>query len=551
MKKTLLFLLLLTAFASKAQLKKLFQRESLYGHFSGVVLVETKDSTVLEFCYGARNSDKAIDMNSAFDIGSNTKQFTAAAILHLVQSGNFKLHDNINPLLGKYANEKWERVTVHQLLTHTSGIPSLFQTEQGLEIFFPEERAISKQDLISKFSYGKLLFKPGEEFSYSNSGYILLAVIIENVTGRTFEEYMTGMFKKYGLDNTSFEPGKNAAQPYYGYRNDLEREAPTYHSSWFAGGGGVYSTVSDLSKWIDVITSDNFLNEELREKFLKPFTNQGYGYGWVHSGSRVSHDGGNAGFISQLSFDRETNEKVIILTNRSFEQIHMFGKSTAYLSELSDKCWKHINGEEIEVLPEIKKLTVKEVSPFRNGVIVDVMDSTLMITMNGNIPSRVIYNSPLAGKNEQEKKMIEIAQYLKKKKYWSLAKHCDGEMKFVCYSGMMSIGMKMMKKQTGGIDEIIPYYVEEGHGLIRMKGPDGILDLITYFDEEGYIQGIFENGSYEVDKEVLMVAYPIGNNRYYLDGLPYGEKSATIKITQIEITFYQLNRAVSYARQAN
>lgn len=541
-------LLIFTAFAASSQLSKLFHREAMYGHFSGVTMVETKKGERQFFTYGGSDTSVPIHSNTRFDIGSITKQFTAAAILHLVYNEKLQLQDRINEYLGDYQSDDWDKVTIHQLLTHTSGIPSLYQTEQGLDIYLPEEKPIERADLINLFRVGKLLFKPGEEFSYSNSGYILLATIVENITNQTFENYLSSMFERYELTNTSLKVDKESALPFYGYRDDLVRKAPVYHYSWFVGGGGVYSTVEDLSKWIDVIVDSDFLNEDLRDKFLRPYTNQGYGYGWVHMNDRIFHDGANAGFISRLEFDPDTGEKVILLTNRSFEPIEMLGKSADYIKELSDKCWGSLQGEELEILPEIKKLDITEATSFMGGIVIDEMDSTLSIKVENNYPSRMLYNMPLSVKYKSGKKMLDIANFLKKKKYWSFARYCDGEVKFVCYSGMMSIGMRMMKSQTGGVDEIVPYYVEESHGILRMKGPKGILDLIVYFDDEGDVQGVFEHGFYESDKEIQMVAYPIGSSLYYLDGLPYGEKSATIRITTDAITFYQLGRSVSFAR---
>lgn len=531
----------------QGQLKKMFAREANYGHFSGVVHVEQADSIVISESYGKRNQINQIDLQTRFDIGSITKQFTAAAILHLVKDGKLSLSDPINSLLGPYASDRWKKVNVHQLLTHTSGIPSIYQTEQGLDIFFPEKGKVRLGSLIGKFNEAKLLFSPGEEFGYSNSGYILLAAIIEEVSGQTYELFMLEMFQQYGLGNTSFDNVLNTAPPIYGYRRDLLKKGPVYDQSWFIGAGGIYSNVADLSKWVRLITSNVFLNDELRNQFLRSHTNAGYGYGWQFDGDRIQHDGGNAGFVSFLSFNPSSGATIIVLTNRSFEELHMYGKSADYIRELVNKTWLTLDGEEIEILPEFDRRSLIESEDYTlNELLISIekMDTALLVTADKTYPSRLIYNTPLQGANEAEKKMIEIARLLKKSKYWSLSKYCDGEMKFVNYSGLMAIGMRMLKKKVGKTTEIIPYFVDEGNGVIRMKGDKGILDLIIYFDGEGKIQGIFEHEFHEVDKEVQMIAYPIGSNLYYLDGLPYGEKSATLKITHSELTIYQLNRSL-------
>ncbi|MEP0985311.1 serine hydrolase domain-containing protein [Ekhidna sp.] len=547
MEKLLIILMLGWSTVSHGQLKKLYDREASYQHFNGVVLIKQSDSIVLKTCYGTTDGKKPVELDTRFDIGSLTKQFTATAILQLVHEGKLKLSDPINGHLDSYASDRWKKVTIHQLLTHTSGIPSLYQTEQGLEVFFPEENEINLEYLIGRFKDAKLLFSPGEEFSYSNSGYILLAAIIDQVSNGTYQDFLLKLFKKYGLENTSFARDANAAEPFYGYRNDLLKRAPNYHMSWFKGAGGVYSTASDLSKWVEVITSSEFLNAKLRKEFLKSHTNSGYGYGWQFAKNHMQHDGGNAGFVSFLSFDPDTKDHVIILTNRSFEEIKMFGKSADYIRELVNKSWDVMSGSEIEILPKLKngRLAVGSYEVNDTQIVVKKNDTSLLVSAADTYPSRFIFNTSLEGNDAQTLKILEIAKFLEKGKYWSLASHCDGEMKFVMYSGLMSVGMRMMKKQIGKMTEITPYHMEEGHGLLRMKGTEGILDLIVYFNEEDKIQGIFEHGNYNIDKEVEMVAYPIGNNLYYLDGLPYGEKSATLKIMNEEIVFYQLGRSVA------
>ncbi|NQZ76853.1 MAG: beta-lactamase family protein, partial [Ekhidna sp.] len=217
MKRTLTILALMYGVVCQGQLRKLYEREAWYGHFNGVVQVVSDDSVLIEECFGMECGTLQEGVNTRFDIGSITKQFTAAAILRLVQDEKLGLRDEIYPLLGTHASDKWKKVTVHQLLTHTSGIPSLYQTEQGLDIFFPEEYAIAVSDLIGRFREGKLLFSPAEEFSYSNSGYILLAAIIENVSSKKYEDYMNEMFNEFGLKSTSFDRDENSAKPMYGY----------------------------------------------------------------------------------------------------------------------------------------------------------------------------------------------------------------------------------------------------------------------------------------------------------------------------------------------
>lgn len=545
---TSLFFLLITSLAH-AQVQTLFEREANYHHFNGIVLIGQADSTKYNASFGLQDDSTPITDSTRFDIGSITKQFTAAGILHLVHNGRINLDDPINNHLGKYSSTKWKKVTVHHLLTHTSGIPSLYQTEQGIDIFFPEETSIDLDDLILRFKDTKLLFSPGKEFSYNNSGYILLAAIIEEVSGTSFQQFMqTSVFDYYGLKNTSFDQNYNAALPYYGYLPTQLKQAPVYDSSWFIGAGGVYSTALDLAKWVKIINSSDFLNEELQAAFLKNHTSSNYGYGWqVKNTGIIEHDGGNAGFISFLSFNPATKQYHVLLTNRSFEQISELGKSSEKIRFLSNQIWKWQAGEKLDIHPEIttnlispstytlnasKKLTIKST------------DSGIQVELKNGNPARIIPNTPLTGNNDLETKLVNLTRHLEKSQFWKFASYCNGEMKFVSYSGLMRYGFGQMKKSVGGMLELIPYKVDSQHGLIRMKGKESILDLIVYFDKNGKINGIFEHGAYSLDSKTTLEAYPIGRDSFYLDGFPYVEIPSTFTIVSDKLLIEQLNRVV-------
>ncbi|MEP2772765.1 MAG: serine hydrolase domain-containing protein [Fulvivirga sp.] len=550
MKTTNLIICLLLTIGSQAQIQEMFEREALYQHFNGVVLIQEGDSTIFEGCYNQPN--ESFTTNTPFDIGSVTKQFTAAAILQLVAQGKLKLDDPINQLLGEYSSKRWKKVTIHHLLTHTSGIPSLFQTEQGLEPLFPKEAPIAKSALIDHFKEGKLLFTPEEEFGYSNSGYILLAAIIEATTGRSYGDYLQqNIFDKYGLNNTSYGPKGEVAKPFYGYRSDRLKPAPVYDNSWFLGAGGIYSTVDDLSRWVDIIQSESFLTESLRGKYFSKHTRAGdvhYGYGWqIDDDGVIAHDGGNAGFMAYLSFHPKTNRKVIMLTNRSFENIYEYGKSAQKIQRLASATWSFMDGEALELLPNpTRGINCEGTFRLDNGSVLSIQrqDSLAILTMDQANPTRVVPNTALAGKTPYESKLIAISSLLEQSKYWKLAKYCDGEMSFVAYSGLLSYGFNMMKKQVGALQSIVPYKVNSDYGLMRMKGSAGSLDIIAYFNAEGEIQGLFEHGFYTTDQPIEMIGYYIDNNTLFVDGFPYGEKDCNITFNGNTVYIEQHGRTV-------
>ncbi|HAH50819.1 MAG TPA: hypothetical protein DCL80_05945 [Balneola sp.] len=556
---TLLFFLLITS-ATNAQVQDLIEREAAYHHFNGNVLVQSSSSINYEASFGYADLEKetSIHKHSRFDIGSLTKKFTAAAILHLVHDGKINLDDRINDHLGSFANNKWKKVTIHQLLTHTSGIPSIYQTEQGLDIFFPEEEPIALEDLILKFSEGKLISSPGKEFNYSNSGYVLLAAIIENVTGSTFEEYLQRkIFDAYGLEHTSFLPDSNSALPYFGYLPSNIVRAPIYHYSWSIGAGGVYSTTHDLSTWVEVITSDNFLTQELRATFITNHTrdlgNLGYGYGWqITRDGIVEHDGGTYGFISFLSFDPKTKDHHVLLTNRSFESITDFGKSGEKIRSLSNKIWDIKNGKEIEIHPkrsDNKIASHNVLLDTREQIVIEQTETGNYVFYSGSNLSDIIPNTAIAPDSELNKKVLNISNHLEKGQYWRFASYCNGEMKFVAYSGLFRLGFSSMRKRVGDNLEIIPFLVNESSAMLRMKGDDGSLHLIIYFNEEGKVMGVYDRNFYSPKDPQKMKAYPIGENQLFIDGFPYGENSATLTLKNDTVVIEQFGREVSFKKK--
>lgn len=553
-KSRALLAITLLPFASYAQLTEYFQREAQYQHFNGSILVQKGDEIVLDFSAGEARPGQIIDENTSFEIGSISKQFIAAAILNLVMDGKLELKSPINPYLGTFASDRWRKVTVHHLLTHSSGIPSLYQTDQGIDLFFPKTTPIHKSEIIGRFKDAKLLFTPGKRFSYNNSGYILLAAIIEEITRRPVSDYLEEeIFRKYGLANTSVGATEVAANPYYGYRNDLLKEAPRYHPSYFLGAGGINSTTKDLSKWLQTIQSSQFLNEELRVLFFKRHLNAGYGYGWqVDKEGRLSHDGATAGAISYISLDPITNTSVVILTNRGFESIYQYDKSGEQLKKWHSQIIRYLDGESIEMLPRL------ESGPLASGTFlvnqrelkVEPQDTSILLILEGSMPSRILTNTPLPGQTNREMEMLDIANKLGKAKYWGLAKYCSGDMKAVIYTGLFSAAFRNVRKRLGKVKTAIAYRAEENTGLIRMTGEHVIQDIIVYFNKNGKVMGVFEHGTYEHNSEQSMLAYPLGNGRFYLDGFPYGEPSSFVTIDDQKVIFEQNGRSTMGFRQA-
>ena len=179
----------------KGKLSDYLNRASAYG-FSGQVLIAENGKILLNQAFGYADKERRIAStpNTAFNIASLTKQFTATAILRLETDGKLKTFDTIGQYLENVPADK-SNITIHQLLTHTSG---LSRGSDG-------EKNTTRDETVEKILKQSLAAKPGEQFHYSNNGYQLLAAIIEKVSGQTFASYLSEkLFKPSGMSQTGF-----------------------------------------------------------------------------------------------------------------------------------------------------------------------------------------------------------------------------------------------------------------------------------------------------------------------------------------------------------
>ncbi|MEM8523357.1 MAG: serine hydrolase domain-containing protein [Bacteroidota bacterium] len=334
-----------------------------HNRLSGVALVQQDNAIIFAEAYGCANYENSTlnEVPTIFNIGSISKQFTAAAILHLVQEGKIDLSLSINSYLGKYSAKHWKKISVHHLLSHTSGIPSLLQSGQGLDDVFPEERAVSLAELIGYFRDLKLISKSGKKYNYNNSGYVLLAAIIEEISGQSYGDFMKGLFEQYGLESTSHGINENQdlAFPYYGYTESQRKLAPKYHPSWFIGAGSIYSSITDLAKWNQTIHSDTFLNADLRKRYFQKHEESDngryYAYGWEimerEDKTCIHHDGTTFGYTCDLLYEPTTKILSIILTNQTHESLYELGKSEAFVRATNLELMQIMQGKNVETLP--------------------------------------------------------------------------------------------------------------------------------------------------------------------------------------------------------
>ena len=290
------------------------------------VLVRSHGRTVFERGYGVRDlrASARIDAQTDFRLASCTKQFTAMAVMLLVHDGKLQYGRTLGEIFPEFP-AYGRAITVRQLLTHTSGLPDY---EDLMDASWSAAHQIQDREaleLIDHRSAGK--FAPGTSWEYSNSGYVLLGLIVEKISGEPFGQFLHGrIFAPLHMTRTLvFVNGENRVpNRAYGHTRESGGFAETDQSSTSAtrGDGGVYSNLSDLAKWDDALTRHALLSEPEMAAALTPVTPANlYGFGWFldpyQGHARMWHYGETIGFgavIDRFTADQLT---IVILCNRT------------------------------------------------------------------------------------------------------------------------------------------------------------------------------------------------------------------------------------------
>ena len=300
--------------------------------FSGTVLVEINGSKVISKGYGFSNKAKLIENEptTVFSIGSLTKQFTATAILKLEMQGKLSTDDKITKFFDDVPTDK-SNITIHDLLRHQSGLQSVVGRDYD---------KISTVEFLDTVMKSKLRFEVGKKYSYSNIGYSLLGMIIEKVSGKTYEIYLyenlwkPAQMEMTGYSRPAFDKNKIAIGYYkddkeWGKPTDKEWEktAPYWH---LLGNGGILSTTEDMYNWHKALMGKQVLSKEAKKKLYHPLIrkeenyNSIYAYGWDVSQTnrktnRVWHNGTNNIFYADFMRYIDEGVTLIMLSNKSHQ----------------------------------------------------------------------------------------------------------------------------------------------------------------------------------------------------------------------------------------
>src|ERR1700688_3653909 len=311
-----------------AALDAYLRRLEAFG-FAGSVLVARRGQVLLDKGYGFadRAPGEPYTADTLFDVASVSKQFTAATVLALEMDGKLRVEDTLARFFPAAPADK-AAITLHQLLTHTSGMP---------DVLGAEYEPVSRDEMLRRAFAAPLVLRARRRFRYSNAGYSVLAAVVEAAAGRPLGDFMRErLFLPAGMHHTGFRlSSEDRGRLAHGYGMDGPWGTPLDHP-WAAdgpwwnlrGNGGVLSTTGDLYRWHLAPGGDRVLSRPEREKLLSPYVREGpatpsrYAYGWSiapgPTGGRVaSHTGGNGVFDTDYRRYLDDQAVLIASSNRA------------------------------------------------------------------------------------------------------------------------------------------------------------------------------------------------------------------------------------------
>ncbi len=348
-------------------------------NFMGSVLVARGNEIVFTGSYGYNNKKENIKNRpeTTFGIGSITKQFVAVSILQLEEKGLLSVEDSLDKYLADYKYGK--EIRLKNLLNHSSGIVGFTNTGDFLSLV----NKSSQEDMYGLIKNEDLLFKPGSNYNYSNSNYLILGMVVEKVSGLSLEDYIEeNILSKLGMDSTGVAYGKEGKYPMataYSGHIDIDPVDDSYIIKRAYGAGNMYSNVYDLFRWYRGLKEGKILSQASLEKLVnrdrEVIKDQAYyGYGVMtmvdeEMGSSYFHNGNTLGYTSSSGYFKDQDLYVAVLSNKGYENVENIYNNLARLASN-----KEATREE-----ELKELSIgpKDLEKYTGDYTINVLDQDL------------------------------------------------------------------------------------------------------------------------------------------------------------------------------
>ena len=312
--------------AGYESVEEFLDQEAANRAFQGVALVAVGDEIKFAKAYGYADGKRENTLTTRFAIASNTKQFTAAAIMQLVEQNKISLDQTIDKYFPEY--KYGSIITVRQLLQMRSGIPDylnevevFMKSEESLNILkdykddkyfdkYVEDERWSKDLILKDLNLSELYFQPGEAYDYCNTNYYLLGLIIEQASGLSYEQYINkNLFEPAGMTTSSMKAEESDAKGHGSAESGVINANPDFTYS----AGNIYANVYDMFRWMRAFHKGNIVSNVSYDEMLTPI--DGYGYGVFASEGIVRHSGVIDGFNSNTEYDINSDITIIVMEN--------------------------------------------------------------------------------------------------------------------------------------------------------------------------------------------------------------------------------------------
>jgi len=335
---------------------------SEYGFSGGILLIENEKVT-LKKGYGLadKESNTSFSANTVFDLGSITKYFSATAILKLQDEGKLNLQDPITKYFNSVPSDK-DNITIHHLLTHSAGFPGSLGRDYD---------PVEKDAFLEIAMNTELLSKPGAVYHYSNAGYSLLGMIIEDITDMSYDQYLhEELFDPLDMNSSGYLPKVDDSRLAHGYRNNTEEWGTPWDHNWADDGpywhlranGGLLTSLDDFEKWYFAYQNNRIISKDSKRKQLtkhipeNPEMSSYYGYGLAifnlpEGNTMIGHDGSNMIFSADFQMYIDHNVSFLIVTNTHGRR----------LFDISNALSNYILTGELDPLPAPRKSTIKPI----------------------------------------------------------------------------------------------------------------------------------------------------------------------------------------------
>ncbi len=533
----------LSAAESGVEIGRLMSAYGKLGRCSGAVVVGMRGRVVYRGAFGAADLAGRIPnrTTTVFPIGSISKQFTAAAVMKLVEQGRIDLHKPVTTYLPDYPRATGDSVTIHHLLNHTSGIPSLFQSGQGLDEYTLADtlKPISLEGLVGTFRNKPLLSPPGSAARYSNSGYILLAYLIERVSGMSYGEYLRKeIFRPAGLERTFVGACDKSWRAEMSTGFGKERQVvPSTDPSWGMGSGNILSTVEDLYRWDRSLQQGLVLSKASVRAMSTASENAWYGYAWFlkeRDGRRiVEHSGTGPGSVAWLYRIPAEEIAVAILTNHTHAE-DTFTVSVDNVRRIAEQIVDLLHGKPVDFPPEAgpgNQATAAYEGEYRFGggeaVVVTRQAGEMVARAAGESPWS-FYSTMVPGLDSnlpEYKRAFELVAAFARGDYQVVRDTLPGPESRRPPASLFENIWKDALKENGKLRGFRIYEAAGGRAKVAMLFERNPMDLHVVLNDQGEIAGFHWGSGLPVEVRLIpLVGDATGQCVFFADGYPIGRK---------------------------